>query len=342
VDLLKVMMTLEEGQLVLALFEPATPQELAKKLNLDEKVLADKLDNLAHRGLLFRGKTQYVAWKDAHQITARTLFSSDAYIPPALLELRRQDNRYTNSPYAEINGWIKRFESSGVPIQRAIPDRKAILASPNIPSGSLLWYEDIVEMIRKTEMIGVTDCACRRIYHKCDKPVHVCLHFGKNMIEYETGRDGRMKVVTFDEAVAISDVAEEAGLVHTTPGNNASVPGVICNCCDDCCSTIEPALQSGKLKEVMAPSRFRASVNPELCKGCQVCVERCFFEAVEMQKVPGSKKMKATIINEKCMGCGSCVVGCKAKALTLELVRPPEFIPAKPTMTSARFSYDLK
>jgi Fe-S-cluster-containing hydrogenase component 2 len=44
--------------------------------------------------------------------------------------------------------------------------------------------------------------------------------------------------------------------------------------------------------------------------------------------VPGSKKLKAQVIKEKCMGCGLCVIKCAQKALTLELVRPPEHIPA--------------
>jgi ferredoxin len=60
-------------------------------------------------------------------------------------------------------------------------------------------------------------------------------------------------------------------------------------------------------------------------------VERCPFDAIEMVPVPNSKKMKARVINEKCMGCGVCILGCKAKALTFELVRPPEFIPPRPS-----------
>jgi ferredoxin len=159
-----------------------------------------------------------------------------------------------------------------------------------------------------------------------------CFHFGKNMVDYEVGRGGRMKVITLEEAIELSDAAEEAGLVHSTPGNNASLSGVICNCCNDCCSTFEPALQSGRLMEITAPSRFQAKVNNELCKGCQQCFKRCPFGAIEM--VPGidSKKMKARVIDEKCLGCGACVVGCKQQAMTFELVRPPEFIPPRPKM----------
>jgi len=151
-----------------------------------------------------------------------------------------------------------------------------------------------------------------------------------------------MKATSYEDALAISDMAEEAGLIYTTPGDNASVPGVICNCCDDCCSTFEPAFQSGRLREVVAPSRFKAVVDQELCKGYQVCVGRCFLDAIQMLKVPNSKKMKAAVDAEKCMGCGSCIVGCKAKAMTFEVARPPEFIPPKPAAPRARMVYNLK
>ncbi len=330
IELLETYMTPEEGIYLLELSKPKTPAELAQKLNLDEKTVADKLDNLTRRGLLFRGKTQYLAWGDAHQLNVRVMFSADEYTHPNLLDVRRRDMRYTSSPYAEINGWIKLFERTGKQLIRTIPARKAIASNPDIRLEQILWYEDVVEIMKRVDKIGVTDCDCRRIYQRCDKPLLTCLNFGKTMVDYEIGRGGKMKVITLEEAIEISDRAEEAGLVHSTPGNNASLPGIICNCCNDCCSVFEPALQSGRFKDIVAPSRFQAAVNQELCKGCQQCYKRCPFGAIETLKVDDPKKMKAKVIPEKCMGCGVCVIGCKQKALTFNLIRPPEFIPPRP------------
>jgi len=67
-------------------------------------------------------------------------------------------------------------------------------------------------------------------------------------------------------------------------------------------------------------------VDQDKCIGCQDCLEKCPFEAVEMQKIAGSKKMKASINADKCMGCGVCIVGCQQRAMAYELVRPPEYI----------------
>ncbi len=77
----------------------------------------------------------------------------------------------------------------------------------------------------------------------------------------------------------------------------------------------------------MAKSRFQAEVDKVTCKGCQTCVERCPFEAVEMVKISGEKKLKAQISSEKCFGCGVCAVGCESEAIKLVEVRPPEYIP---------------
>jgi len=332
IELLRAFMKPDEGEYLLALSTPMTPAEVAKKLNLDEETVAAKLDNLARRGLLFRGQTKYLAWMDAHQLKNRVMFSADEYAPPNLLELRRKDNRYAENPYAEIHGWFKMYQKIGRPLIRVIPARKAIAANPKIRPEQVLWYENVAEMMKRADQIGVVDCDCRRIYHRCDKPLMNCFNFGKNIISYEVGRGGRMKVLTLEEALALSDEAEEAGLVHNTPGNNASLTGIICNCCNDCCSTFEPAIQSGRLNEVIAPSRFRAGVDQELCKGCQTCVKRCPFSAIEMKPVLNSKKMKAMVNNEKCLGCGVCVIGCKQKAMTFEVVRPVDFIPPKPTL----------
>jgi ferredoxin len=101
----------------------------------------------------------------------------------------------------------------------------------------------------------------------------------------------------------------------------------------------------------MTPNRFLAVVNEDSCKGCQDCVERCPFEAIEMRKTANSKKLKASVDPEKCKGCGVCIVGCKQNALTYRIVRPPEYIrprvspgqPGAPVRTIPVFGlYDLK
>jgi hypothetical protein len=93
---------------------------------------------------------------------------------------------------------LKMFAARGTQWLRVLPARLAIQASPKISSDQVLWYEDVAEMVKSSDMIGMVDCDCRRIYHRCDKPLMTCLHFGKKIIEYEIGREA-MKVLTVEK-----------------------------------------------------------------------------------------------------------------------------------------------
>jgi len=52
-------------------------------------------------------------------------------------------------------------------------------------------------------------------------------------------------------------------------------------------------------------------VNHELCKGCQICVKACPFQAIDFDDVA----RKATI-NEKCTACSVCISKCPFKAIS--------------------------
>jgi Na+-translocating ferredoxin:NAD+ oxidoreductase RNF subunit RnfB len=200
----------------------------------------------------------------------------------------------------------------------------------------------MAQIIERNNGAGVVDCPCRRINRNCERPLWVCLHFGWNIIEYEVGRGGRMKALNVKDAIAASDLAETSGLIHLTPVNAATIPGVVCNCCNDCCGVLVGAIKANAVKAEYNPSRFRATVDTKTCSGCQVCIERCPFGAIEMVQVSGSKKLKARVNPDICMGCGVCVLTCDSKAMTLELVRPVEFIPQKTDgPRSARASYAM-
>jgi Pyruvate/2-oxoacid:ferredoxin oxidoreductase delta subunit len=206
-----------------------------------------------------------------------------------------------------------------MPLWRVVPARKAISKGTK-----LLPSEDVEAILDKATKFALANCSCRRIATRCDFPADVCLQVNR-AAEYAITR-GSGKELTRDEAMEIMDVAEEAGLIHSV-FNGSAVTNVICNCCADCCIFYYPLTKHGVLEKGVAKSRFQAEVDKETCEGCQTCVERCPFEAVEMVKIPGEKKLKAQVILEKCFGCGVCAVGCESEAIRLIAVRPPEYIP---------------
>jgi ferredoxin len=138
--------------------------------------------------------------------------------------------------------------------------------------------------------------------------------------------------ISLERAMELINIAEEWGQVNIPANiSGDTVTCFCCPCCCHCISPSlnygKPYKSYGKVQVGTAPSRFLAIVDQELCNGCQTCAGRCHFSAVEMVKIPGSKKLKASILPENCMGCGLCVFKCPQNAIRFEIVRPPSHIP---------------
>jgi len=162
-----------------------------------------------------------------------------------------------------------------------------------------------------------------------DEEAHwACIQFGRGA-DYVVTR-GSGKEISLEVALELNDIIEENGLLHKW-ANSAVMTGprLSCQCCRDCCMMYVPIDQAGlPISTIWEKSRYQAYVNLDDCTGCQVCVDRCLFDAIEMVRPEGSKKYKAVINAENCFGCGACVVGCEPGAIKMKAVRPPEHIPA--------------
>ncbi len=349
-NMLETLMTSEEAALLLECTTPITLPDLAKKLNTDEESLAAKLDSLFKRGLIFRGRTQYQFRRGRHFGFAGNIVPIDMAEYKKWLQKWEEEN-----PSREVHDWIVAFKKTGNPRHRVYPSRLAIKSNPAIKKESLLWHEDIEQIFRRAEIIIAGPCGCRSgrgmaepneldlslKSTRCKHPMWNCFQFSKAVLEETRKRGGDMMIYSYDEAIAKSDEAERAGLIHEGPGNAAVMPGVICSCASDCCGMIIQSQSSGEdMHALYTPSRFQATVEPEKCTGCQTCIERCSFNSIELEKVPDSKKLKARINPQECYGCGVCVVGCPQKAIRFDLVRPPEHIP--PASAALRFPGPLQ
>jgi len=62
-----------------------------------------------------------------------------------------------------------------------------------------------------------------------------------------------------------------------------------------------------------------ASVNEDLCSGCQVCISICPYDARKIEEKEG--KRIASVNGVLCEGCGACVVGCPSGASQLKNFR---------------------
>jgi Pyruvate/2-oxoacid:ferredoxin oxidoreductase delta subunit len=348
IRILENQLTPEEVKLIIDLAVGKAPALLASSLNLDEKGLSAKIDDLISRRVILRGIQGY------------TIPRSPRFFPqgPRNDKTRQLWTEFFRSgDYQKIlvEGWKVRLKNGGAQSHKVIPAHQALLASFDIDPKYILWYEDMEQIFKRAAKrwqgglkedgsLGKREeggCGCRSVWTDACDYIGGCTGWEWKTGEWETDetlkneqsrpfRPGRREF-SVEEVMLACYKMEDAGQIHISP-NTAQITST-CNCCPCCCVIMQPMKNYGNIYEMLAPSRFRAVIDEEKCQGCQTCVERCHFDAVEMKKAHGSKKMKAFIINEHCMGCGLCVYKCPAKAVRLELIRPPAHIPTTPWMS---------
>jgi Pyruvate/2-oxoacid:ferredoxin oxidoreductase delta subunit len=316
--ILDAMFTPEEAKICLGLFLPATCPELAAKLGIDEKKLEVKLQNLVDRGILTRGKTQF-AFHSTLLGFHHDLADAGVHAGPHAISQKVKDlwGDFFYNEWSEI--WVKQAsdrKKKGVHGIMLTPAIGALELSPNISPEDILPQENWKLQIETAKRRIVAPCGCRTLWGKCDHPRLTCFAvFDNSRGEYYLNKPGRLlKELSVEETMEIARANEAAGLIHWG----------VCYCCPDACEMLYSYTKYDRL-DLVEPNRFVATVNEDLCMGCQDCVEKCSFNAIEMHKTAGSKKLKAHIIDENCKGCGVCIVGCKQKAMRYELVRPPEY-----------------
>jgi len=315
--ILECAMTDEEARFLLDL--PASTADLAAKYAMDERAVEEKLLNLARRGLVVSSRKGIRYPRNPSTLHDNILSSAAEEIPAEMGKLWM--DLYDGEGWGEEIG--RGMAAFGITALRTIPGLNSVPSSVQ-----LLPHESIEAIIdANRDLISLRHCCCRRGAKKCDHPTEVCIQFGRRA-EYDLYR-GSGRKLSRDEAMAAALEASNSGLVPTVTNMSAmQALEFICFCCGCCCLVLDPASKVGATKQILAPSRFAARVDNQKCDGCLKCPMHCAFDAIEMKSLPGYAEQRAVIDAEKCMGCGACVPKCPIEgALTMELIRPPEFIP---------------
>jgi hypothetical protein len=107
--MLQALMTKEEAELLLECRKPITVSEMAPRLKIDEKALADKMDQFVRRGLIFKGKTQYHFRMGLHFRFAG--HPAGGYEPPE--EYYQWHKAWSQeNPMRKVKGWLERYQNS--------------------------------------------------------------------------------------------------------------------------------------------------------------------------------------------------------------------------------------
>jgi NAD-dependent dihydropyrimidine dehydrogenase PreA subunit len=198
-------------------------------------------------------------------------------------------------------------------IHRVIP------AGSSVKAEAILPYDDVRAILLQERTFTVNECICRlqqaQLGERCDYPTRVCLSFSRRE------RPTRPGDITQAEALALLDMTEQVGLVHTV-SNVAEGVGYVCNCCGCCCGILRGITDWG-ISDSVAFANYFAVIEPELCADCGTCIERCQVGAVS-----GGDGF-SIVDRSRCIGCGLCVSGCPndvarlERKPDLEIVHPP-------------------
>ena len=335
---LENLMTPDQARIAAAL--PGTAADVADKTGFDEALIKKELEELFFKGVLFPrgdyGKREFYRFtRSVGQFHDSSMAHQDLDIVKDV-ELFRLWHEFCLEEYYPIVG--ERQAQSPGPSTRVVPSYNAL---KDIPDSEILPCEDFRELIKAQELIAVVPCPCRYRTAAVGEPCQHCdeidrwncIQFGR-AAEYVLARGSGKKLST-EEALDLAEKCEEDGLIHIWM-NTTVMTGMhfSCQCCQDCCISYVPMQwRDESASKVWAKARFEAFIDQTKCDGCQDCVERCHFDAIEMVKPQAlnekkrSKKLKAIIEPEKCWGCGVCVIGCEDKAIGFKTVRPVEHIP---------------
>jgi len=310
IRLLKRLFTEEEAEFFIQLHPLLeSPQDVAKRLDQDPEKVAERMEQMAKKGLLFRKR-------DGNGVR----YAAVPYVVGIFeFQVNTMDEKLArdNEEYFE-KAFLKQLQTFKTPVLRTIPINRQIVAEwPIAP------YEDVLQIIENQEKILLAKCICRTQTRlagsECDKPLETCFMFGAHADYYAENGMGRF--ITKEEARQIIIKNEEAGLVMQ-PFNSQKVGGM-CSCCGDCCGMLRSLKKQPNPAEAVQ-SNYYARVDEALCTGCETCVGRCQMEAVEV--VDGI----STVHLNRCIGCGLCVTTCPAEAIKLikksddQLYLPPK------------------
>jgi len=284
--------------------EPRSLTEIASQHQLSKAEAKQRLIGMVKRGLIDIRREEGVGFA--------------FHLIPFVVGFYERQNAKIDEEFAELfeQYYHESFHTTMLTepsVHRIIPLEKAIPVDIDV-----MPYEKASTYLDQARSWGVLDCICRvqkkLIGQGCDHSVRNCLVFSPK--PHAFARSEEIETLTREEALEVLAEADREGLVHSV--NNAqSEVYYVCNCCTCSCGVLRGMVEYGSENSI-ARSDFYAKVEEEDCTGCEACLDRCQFHA--MQMADGLCQVDRLA----CYGCGLCISACETNALSLVQKTPDE------------------
>ena len=188
----------------------------------------------------------------------------------------------------------------------------------------------VKDMLRKATYIASTNaCICRDANNCKDYPKDVCCLFmsnsGRTIVDHEVGYE-----ISLEDALARVDKAAELGLVGQAlfveveqfiwgfSNKTMEIFIEMCFCCPCCCVAFNLSRNASRfVRDRFRPSGWTSLIDPQLCNGCEACVQPCPQGAISL-----NAEAKAVVDQEICVGCGICKLHCTVDAIRIQQTSP--------------------
>lgn len=325
IDILKENYTEAEAEVALAIPNSVIPlesvkvEEIQKKIDLSREELAEALEGLYQKGLLFSSETKegekgYALLQMGYGFP-QTFFWKGEETPHAHKMAKISAKYFNRKVTTEAYGSAETKPNRYIPVGRSIETEKQAVFPQHM----------MEKVIDDAKIIALAHCPCRIIYslrgRECEHPTEVCMKFN-DLAKFIIDK-GLAKEITKKEALDIIKLSEEAGLVHFVDNAEGDIQHN-CNCCGCACWNVGNIRRRKIPRDAIMATYFLRETDEDECTGCGSCVEICPVDALKLEdEIP-------RVDEEWCIGCGVCATVCPSGAIKMEL-RPDRTgeLPAK-------------